>query len=68
MTFPKRRGGEQRIPDVLKLLIETLSSALGKKMIVTEEEIDAVTHKVAKVGLEGNRQGSVRRLTTRGSK
>lgn len=42
-----------------------MSSTLGKKMVVTEEEIDAVTYKVAKVGLEGTRQGSVRRLATR---
>lgn len=39
---------------------------LGKKTIVTEEEIDAVTDRVAKVGID-NKTGSVRRLT-RGNK
>jgi len=41
---------------------------LGKKTVVTEDEIEAVISKVAKVGLEGKKQGSVRRLATRGSK
>lgn len=43
-------------------------STLGKKTVVTEDEIEAVTSKVAKVGLQGKKQGSVRRLATRGSK
>ncbi|KIJ45660.1 hypothetical protein M422DRAFT_75069 [Sphaerobolus stellatus SS14] len=41
---------------------------LGKKAIVTEEEIDAVTNRVAAVGLDESKLGSVRRLGTRPSK
>jgi len=46
-----------------------LCSILGKKTVVTEEEIDAVTHQIAVVGLDTkNKMGSVRRLAARGKR